>query len=128
MLASSALESSLILTSILDPIQMRTGPEKQRLAGHRGGSQEAVVQRVFRQFLKLSAGLDDGGLSFLAEKVNAVLGQQGRSRVIAAEAFAPHFLAGERFDTASNPAVVDADQQVIGELERRLLWDVASAL
>ena len=62
---------------------MRLGAEDERVAVNGRACHEAGGELVFSEFLEMRAGLDDGGFAFLAEKVNASIGGDGGSGIVA---------------------------------------------
>ena len=85
---------------------MRRGAENERIIANGRAGHEAGGELVFGEFLEIRAGLDDGGFAFLAEKVNAPIGGDGGSGIVAANSFTPNFLTSFCRDTRGKPPLV----------------------
>src|SRR4051812_14556230 len=120
-----SLKSTGSFTSVFDSVKVCACAQIQRIVRCGGGRHEAVGQLVLREFLECGARFDDCGFAFFPEEVNAPVSKDRRRGIIALNTLAPNFRAGLCFDATRNPAVVDHEQEVVGEEQRRLFWNVS---
>src|SRR6266699_2475117 len=106
-------------------VEVRSGAEKQRLAGDRWRGHEAVFELVLSQLLKLAVRGNDRGLSFLAEEVDAPFGGKWRGRIVSANALIPDDAAGLGLPASGDPVIIYSEEQIADQQQRRFLGRVA---
>ena len=88
-------------------IKMPVTAEIEGFAGDGDGGEGAFVDRVFGELGVFFGGRDDGAFAFLAEEINAAIGGDGRSGMVAADAMLPMGLAGFGVEAGGDTVVAN---------------------
>ena len=86
-----------------------------------GLSDHTPRKLVLGESFELSARTDDGSLAFFAKKVNAAVGEHGRCRMVAADAFGPEEFAGPGIEARGDAVVRHGIKFCAGQKGRALL-------
>src|SRR5688500_10204050 len=100
------------------PIQMCQAADEDRAVGDRHGCEGGAVELVDRKLLKGLARRNHRRDPFLAEEVDAAVGEDWRRRVIATHPLLPDKSAGFCIDAGQHAEIAD-DVQLVTDGQRR---------
>src|SRR5262249_4981577 len=101
----------------VEAVESGFAAEVEGFAGDGGGGHKAVGELVFGEDVELAAGVDDVEFAFFAARVEVAIGEDGGGGAGAGFSGAPGPNDVARFgiETGGNAAVVDGEEQAVGE-------------